>query len=41
MAGAKLAGLGVFLLVFVLYLWTLAPTVLYIEDPRLLEAVMV
>jgi hypothetical protein len=36
-----LAGLGVFLLVFVLYLKTLAPTVLYLKDPELLDAVMV
>jgi 4-amino-4-deoxy-L-arabinose transferase-like glycosyltransferase len=34
------AGLGVFLLVFVLYLRTLAPTVLYLNDPKLLDAVM-
>jgi hypothetical protein len=35
-----LAGSGVFLLVFVLYLRTLAPTVLYLDDPKLLDAVM-
>jgi hypothetical protein len=35
-----LAGLGVFALVFVLYLKTLAPTVLYLRDPELLDAVM-
>jgi hypothetical protein len=40
-AGTLLAGLGVFLLVFVLYLKTLAPTVLYLKDPELLDAVMV
>ena len=34
------AGLGVFALVLVLYLRTLAPTVLYLEDPELLDAVM-
>ncbi|HJQ27732.1 MAG TPA: DUF2723 domain-containing protein, partial [Rubrobacter sp.] len=39
-AGVILAGTGVFLLVFVLYLRTLAPTVLYLDDPRLLDAVM-
>lgn len=39
-AGVVLAGLGVFLLVFVLYLKTLAPTVLYLNDPKLLDAVM-
>ena len=36
-----LAGLGVFALVFVLYLRTLSPTVLYLQDPKLLDAVMV
>ena len=40
-AGVVLAGLGVFLIVFVLYLKTLAPTVLYLKDPELLDAVMV
>jgi hypothetical protein len=35
-----LAGLGVFVLVLVLYLETLAPTVLYLQDPKLLDAVM-
>jgi 4-amino-4-deoxy-L-arabinose transferase-like glycosyltransferase len=35
-----LAGLGVFALVLVLYLRTLAPTVLYLKDPELLDAVM-
>ena len=40
-AGVALAGLGVFLLVFVLYLRTLAPTVLYLKDPEILDAVMV
>ena len=40
-AGVALAGMGVFLLVFVLYLSTLAPTVLYLNDPNLLDAVMV
>jgi hypothetical protein len=35
-----LAGLGVFALVLVLYLKTLAPTVLYLQDPELLDAVM-
>jgi len=38
---ASLAGLGVFALVFVLYLKTLSPTVLYLQDPKLLDAVMV
>ena len=36
----SLAGLGVFVLVMVLYLGTLAPTVLYMKGPRLLDAVM-
>jgi len=36
-----LAGLGLFALVFVLYLRTLSPTVLYLQDPKLLDAVMV
>ena len=40
-AGILLAGLGVFVLVIVLYLRTLSPTVLYFQDPRLLDAVMV
>ena len=35
-----LAGLGVLVLVMVLYLGTLAPTVLYLKGPRLLDAVM-
>ena len=35
-----LAGLGVFVLVLVLYVKTLAPTVLYLQDPKLLDAVM-
>jgi hypothetical protein len=35
-----LAGLGVFALVFILYVGTLAPTVLFLQDPRLLDAVM-
>ncbi len=39
-AGVLLAGLGVFALVLVLYLKTLAPTVLYLQDPELLDAVM-
>jgi hypothetical protein len=39
-AGLLLAGLGVFALVLVLYLETLAPTVLYLQDPELLDAVM-
>src|ERR671912_269783 len=39
-AGVLLAGLGVFALVLVLYLRTLAPTVLYLQDPKLLDAVM-
>jgi Protein O-mannosyl-transferase TMEM260-like len=39
-AGVLLAGLGVFVLVLVLYLGTLAPTVLYLQDPKLLDAVM-
>jgi Protein O-mannosyl-transferase TMEM260-like len=40
-AAVALAGLLVSLLVFVLYLKTLAPTVLYLQDPKLLDAVMV
>ena len=40
-AAVYLAGLGVFLLVFALYLRTLSPTVLYLQDPKLLDAVMV
>jgi Protein of unknown function (DUF2723) len=39
-AGVLLAGLGVFALGLVLYLKTLAPTVLYLQDPELLDAVM-
>jgi hypothetical protein len=39
-AGVLLAGLGVFVLVLVFYLRTLAPTVLYLQDPKLLDAVM-
>ena len=39
-AGVLLAGLGIFALVLVLYLKTLAPTVLYLQDPELLDAVM-
>jgi hypothetical protein len=39
-AGVLLAGLGVFVLVFVLYLRTLSPTVLYLQSPKLLDAVM-
>jgi hypothetical protein len=39
-AGVLFAGLGVFALVLVLYLKTLAPTVLYLQDPELLDAVM-
>src|SRR5215210_6222841 len=39
-AGVLLAGLGVFMLVLILYLGTLAPTVLYLQDPKLLDAVM-
>src|SRR5215218_1633443 len=39
-AGVLLAGLGVFVLVLILYLRTLAPTVLYLQDPKLLDAVM-
>jgi hypothetical protein len=35
-----LAGLGIFVLVMVLYVGTLAPTVLYLKGPRLLDAVM-
>src|SRR5215217_4777205 len=38
--GVLLAGLGVFVFVLVLYLKTLAPTVLYLKDPNLLDAVM-
>src|SRR5215203_2375164 len=34
------AGLGVAGLAFLLYLWTLAPTVLYYERPALLDAAM-
>ena len=37
----SLAGLGVFALVLVLYLKTLSPTVLYLQDPKLLDAVMI
>jgi len=37
----SLAGLGVFLIVFALYQRTLSPTVLYLQDPKLLDAVMV
>jgi hypothetical protein len=40
-AAVCLTGLGVFLLVFALYLRTLSPTVLYLQDPKLLDAVMV
>jgi hypothetical protein len=40
-AAVLLAGLGVSVLVFVLYLRTLSPTVLYLQDPKLLDAVMV
>src|ERR687890_20984 len=40
-AGVLLAGVGVFLFVFALYLRTLSPTVLYLQDPKLLDAVMV
>jgi hypothetical protein len=39
-AGVLLAGMGIFALVLVLYLRTLAPTVLYLQDPELLDAVM-
>ena len=39
-AGVLLAGLWVFVLVLVLYVKTLAPTVLYLKDPKLLDAVM-
>jgi hypothetical protein len=38
--GTVLAGVGVALFVFVLYLRTLAPTVLYLESPLLLDAAM-
>src|SRR5687767_2908105 len=38
--GVLLAGLAVFVLVLILYLRTLAPTVLYLQDPKLLDAVM-
>jgi hypothetical protein len=40
-AAVLVAGLGVSVLVFVLYLRTLSPTVLYLQDPKLLDAVMV
>jgi hypothetical protein len=40
-AAVSLTGLGVFLLVFALYVRTLSPTVLYLQDPKLLDAVMV
>jgi hypothetical protein len=40
-AAVLLAGVGVAALAFVLYLRTLAPTVLYLQDPKLLDAVMV
>jgi Protein O-mannosyl-transferase TMEM260-like len=39
-AGVLLVGLGVFVLVLILYLRTLAPTVLYLQGPKLLDAVM-
>src|ERR687890_976226 len=39
-AGVLLVGVWVFVLVLVLYVKTLAPTVLYLEDPELLDAVM-
>jgi len=39
-AGVLLAGAGIFTLVLFLYLKTLAPTVLYLQDPKLLDAVM-
>jgi len=39
-AGILLAGLGVFVLALTLYIRTLAPTVLYLQDPKLLDAVM-
>ena len=39
-AGVLLAGLAVFALVFALYLRTLSPTVLYLQSPKLLDAVM-
>jgi Protein of unknown function (DUF2723) len=38
--GILFAGLGVLVLVLILYLGTLAPTVLYLQDPKLLDAVM-
>ena len=40
-AAVLLAGFGVCVLVLVLYLRTLSPTVLYLNDPELLDAVMV
>jgi hypothetical protein len=39
-AGVLLAGLGVFVFVLTLYIRTLAPTVLYLQDPKMLDAVM-
>src|SRR5215208_4811138 len=39
-AGVLFTGLGVFVLVLILYLGTLAPTVLYLKGPKLLDAVM-
>jgi hypothetical protein len=39
-AGVLLGGLGVFVFVLTLYIRTLAPTVLYLQDPKLLDAVM-
>src|ERR671913_526124 len=39
-ASVLLGGLAVFALVLVLYLKTLAPTVLYLQHPKLLDAVM-
>ncbi|MEJ7813862.1 MAG: DUF2723 domain-containing protein [Rubrobacter sp.] len=39
-AGVLLAGLGVFVFVLTLYIRTLAPTVLYLQGPKLLDAVM-
>jgi len=39
-AGVSLVGVGIFAFVLFLYLGTLAPTVLYLQDPKLLDAVM-
>ncbi len=40
MAGVSLAGVAVFVFVLALYVRTLAPTVLYLNDPKFLDSVM-